>query len=113
FDELRRGRDLEHPDIATPQRLRPLVEGARMAEQRAAIAKHLLAFACQHETAADPVEQLQTELLLERADLPRQCGLRDPQAQRRLGDGAELGNGNEGSRVAQVHTPIYVEPALV
>jgi hypothetical protein len=44
----------------------------------------LLAFAGQQESASDPIEEPQAELLLKSDDLPGQGRLRDTQAQRCL-----------------------------
>jgi hypothetical protein len=50
---------------------------------------------------------LRTEFLLEIADVPGQSGLSNAQAQRRLGDGALLGHGDERPYVPQVHADLY------
>jgi hypothetical protein len=71
FDELRGGGDLQHTDTPAPQLLRPLAKCTGISQQTAAVAEHLLAFAGQHEAAAHTIEKLETEFMLERADLPR------------------------------------------
>jgi hypothetical protein len=43
------------------------------------------------------------DLLLEIANLPRQSGQADAQTQRRSGDRAQLGDGDEGSQPLEVH----------
>jgi tripartite-type tricarboxylate transporter receptor subunit TctC len=111
LDELRRGSDLQHAGASAPQLLRPLAKCAGVIQQTTAVAEQLLAFASQHETASHTIEKLETELLLQGADLPRQSRLGNAQAQRCLGDGAELGHGDEGSRVTQVHDVSYAGSA--
>jgi len=71
--------------------------------------EQLLACAGQKEATPDTIEKLETEFLLEVADLPGQSRLGNAQAQRRLGDGAEFGNCDEGPGVAQVHVIAYAK----
>ena len=75
------------------KRLRPLPDRAGVVQQATTIADQLLAFAGQHQPAANPVEQLQAEFLFEPGDLPRQRWLGDAQPQGGLRDGAEFGHG--------------------
>ena len=100
---MRRGRHLQNAGVGPPQQLRLLGERADGTKDAAAIAKQLLAFAGQHQPAADAIEQSDAELVFEVLDLARQRGLRDAQAEPSLGDGALLGDGDEGSQMAQVH----------
>ena len=97
------GGHLQHAGVPAPEQLRLLADCAGVVQETSAMAEQLLAFAGQEEAAPDTIEKLETELLLEIADLARQGRLGNAQAQRRLGDGAELGHGDEGSRVPQVH----------
>jgi hypothetical protein len=90
-----------------PEKLRPLTDGVGVVQQTAAIAQQLLALPGQQQPAADTIEQLETQLLLQIADLPRQGGLGNAQAQRRLGDGTELRHSDEGPRAPQVHVNPY------
>ena len=90
--------------VAVPKLLRALADRAGAVQQTTAVAKQLLALASQHETASDPIEEFKTELLLKIADLPGQGGLGSVQTRRRLGDGAQFCNGDEGSRVPKIHT---------
>lgn len=68
-------------------------DGAGEIEKNAAAPKQLLAFAGQKKPAPDAIEQSHAEVVLEIDKLPRQSGLGDPQAQGRLGDGAERAAG--------------------
>jgi hypothetical protein len=65
--------------------------------------KQLLAFAGQHQASANAIKQSDTELVFQILDLARERGLRDSEADSRLGDGALLGDSNERSQMAQVH----------
>jgi hypothetical protein len=80
-----------------------LFQGAGGIEKDAAAREQLVAFARQEKPPPDAIEEAQAELVLEIDDLPRQGRLSGPQAQGRLGDGAELGHGHEGPGVSQVH----------
>jgi hypothetical protein len=84
--------------------LRALADRAGAVQQTAAVAKQLLALASQHETASYTIEEFETEFLLKIADLPGQGRLGNVQTCRRLGDGAQFYNGDEGSRVPKIHT---------
>ena len=111
FDELGRGRHLQHACVSPPEQLRPLADRAGVAQQTTAIAEQLLALASQYEAASHTIEEPETELLLEIADLPGEGRLSDAQVHRRPGDSAQLGHGDEGSRVPQVHGSPYATPA--
>jgi hypothetical protein len=107
FDELRGGRYLQYAPVAAPKLLRALADRAGAVQQTTAVAKQLLALASQHETASYTIEEFKTELLLKIADLPGQGRLSNVQTCRCLGDGAQVCNGDEGSRVSKVHTSSY------
>ena len=51
------------------------------------------------------VQKLDAQAVLQLLDLPRQGRLRDAQARRRLGDGAEFGDRAEAEKRAEVHVP--------
>jgi hypothetical protein len=91
--------------------LRPLANLARVGQQTTAVAEQLLACASQRKTTSGTIKKLETELTLESADLSGQSRLGNPQAQRRLGDGAEFDHGDEGSRVPKVHNDDYAGSA--
>ena len=88
-----------------------LGERAGAVHQTAAVAEQLLAFARQHKAASHAIEQLETKLLLEIADLSGQGGLGNVQAQGGLGDRAQLGHRHEGSCMPQIHDSPYAAPA--
>ena len=52
----------------------------------------------QDETTSDTIEQLEPQFLLEMEDLPGKSRLSNVQVCRCLGDSAQLGDGDEGSR---------------
>ena len=85
FDELS-----GPPPSALPCRraelLRTLADCVREVQQGTAITEQLLTFASKYQSAPDPIKQLEAELLLKIADLPRQGRLRNTQAQGRLRD---------------------------
>jgi hypothetical protein len=62
--------------------------------------KQLLAFAGQHQAPANAIKQSDAKLVFQVLDLAGECGLRDSEADRRLGDGALLGDSNERSQTA-------------
>src|SRR5262245_4292964 len=105
FYELRRSGNLQHAGVAGSKLLRPFIEHSGLAQEHAALIEQLLTFAGQDQATPHTIEKLETELLLDRADLTGQSRLGSSQAQCRLGDGAELGHGDEGSRVSQLHNP--------
>ena len=59
---LRRGGDDQRAGVAPAQKLRALADGGGVVQEAATIAEELLPFAGQHETAPDPIEQLEAEL---------------------------------------------------
>jgi hypothetical protein len=103
LDRLRRGRDLQHAAVSAPKQLDPFAERADVTQQATAISKQLRADGGQDQPAAYPIKQPETELLLELANLARKRGLADAQAQRRPGDRAQLGDGDEGAQALEVH----------
>ncbi len=72
--------------------------------------EQLFSFSRQAKSATHTVEQLQAQIVLEFADVSRQCRLRDPQSQGRLGNSAEFGNRDKRSSMAQVHELTYARP---
>ncbi|HEY1361194.1 MAG TPA: hypothetical protein VGF60_03050 [Xanthobacteraceae bacterium] len=74
-----------------------------MSECTATVGEELLAFCRQDETAAEPVEEPEPQLLLKVAELPGKGRLADAQADRGFRDGAQLGDGDEGSQALEVH----------
>ena len=83
LDELRRRRHLQHACVAAPKQPRALADCLGVIQQSAAIDEQLLAFAGQDKPAPHAVEELEPELVLQFADLPRQRGLGNAQVQRR------------------------------
>ena len=75
--------------------------------------EQLLAARRQQQAAAGPLEQLEAELVLEAADLPRQRRLRDVENLGSLRDGAVLGHRHEGPETLQIHACFPVKPAIV
>src|SRR5206468_8755918 len=75
FDGLRRRRDAQDAGVAYPQLARVFAERSYIAQDRAAVGEQLLAFAGQHHTPAQALEELEAELILEGADLSGQRGL--------------------------------------
>jgi hypothetical protein len=88
------------------EQLSLLMDRAGTVEKETAARDQLLAFAGQQKPPANPVEQPQSEFVFELDDLPGQRGLGNPQAQRRLRDGAELGHSQECEGLPQVHFPL-------
>jgi hypothetical protein len=76
-----------------------LAERAGVAQQSAAVAQQLFAFARQHQAPSHTIEELETELLLQVAELPGERGLSRVQARRGGGDSAQLRHDDEGARV--------------
>src|SRR5215510_3010046 len=103
FDRVGWGRHPQCSAVAAPKQPDALAEPADLTEDAAAVAEQLLADGREHKAAPDTVEKVETELLLEIEDLPRQGGLADPKAQRCLGDRAELGDGDESLQAPQIH----------
>jgi hypothetical protein len=69
--------------------------------------EQLFSFSCQTKPAAHTIEQLEAQIVLEVADVSRQCRLRDPYSGGRLGNGAEFGNRDKRSSMTQVHDRSY------
>ena len=113
FNELRGRCYLQQARLAASEQLRPFPNRTGVAQQATAIAKQLLAFPGQNQPAAYPVKEPETKLLLENIDLSGQGRLGDTQAQRRPGDGAQLGHGDECSYVPQVHDTPHAETAWI
>jgi hypothetical protein len=90
-----------------------LAERAGAAQQRAAVAQKLFALARQHQAAPHTIEELETELLLEVAELPGERRLSRVQPRRRPGDRAQLRHGDEGTRMPQIHGCPYAGSALM
>jgi hypothetical protein len=103
FHRLWCGRNLQDSGVGSPQPSSALAERLDCAKDGAAIAEQLLALAGQDQAAANAIEQLKPELVLELLDLAGQCGLGDSEAQRCLRDSPLLGNGDEGSQVPKIH----------
>jgi hypothetical protein len=102
-------RDLQHTHITATEILSTLADTGRVIQQSSAITEQLLAFSSQQKATSDAIEQLETEFLLEIADVPGQSGLSDSQVQRRLGDSAQFSHGDERSYVPQVHKFTYAK----
>src|SRR5262249_48078892 len=98
----------QYPGVPPPKQLDPLAQRVDLAQYGATVAEQVLADGGQDQTAPNTIEQLETELPLEIADLSRQGRLAHAQTQRRLGDRAHLGNGNESSQALEVHIPAYL-----
>ena len=80
-------------------------------QHSAAIAEELLAFAREDEAPAHAVEELESQLGFELADLARERRLRRAQANGGFGDSALLGDGDEGSELPEVHAAVYADRA--
>jgi len=65
----------------------------------------------QEKAATNAIEKGQAEFPLKVADLPRKSRLGNVQVQRRLGDRAQLGHGDECSQTPEIHALVYAEPA--
>src|SRR5262249_19676463 len=102
-DRLRRRGDLQHAPISAPQQFRPLAERVDVAQYGATVPKELLALRGQDEAAPDAVKQAEPQFALKLAELPRERGLSDAQAQRGFGNGAQLRYDGEGAQAPQVH----------
>ena len=83
--------------------MQALFHGVGAIEEEAAASKQLLTCTGQDKSAPDAIKKSQTEIAFEIDNLSRQSGLSDPQSQGRTGDGAEFGDGYEGTGVSQVH----------
>ena len=84
-----------------------LFDRAGAVEKDAAARNQLFALARQEKPSTDSIEELQSQLVLELHDLSGQGGLSNPQAQRRLRHGAELGHRQECKGLPQVHVRLY------
>lgn len=84
FDEVRRRRNPEYPDIASPQHLCAFSQRTGAVEKAVAIAEELLAFAREHDPPSDAVEELDAELVLETGNMARERWLRHVQLLRGL-----------------------------
>src|SRR5262249_19540073 len=102
FDRMRRGGNLQHPPVATAGEFDPFAQRLDMAHYAATIAEELLALCSQHQAASNAVKESQPQLLLEIADLSREGGLPDAQAQRCFRHRAQLGYGDKGAQAPQV-----------
>jgi hypothetical protein len=71
FDHLWRGRDLEHASITSAERLRSFADRGGMAQQTAAVREELIAFAGKEKTAANALEELDSQLVLKVPELSR------------------------------------------
>jgi hypothetical protein len=60
------------------------------------------AFGSEEKPASDAVEELQPELVLEVGDLARQRRLRGVEMLGRLGNSPEIGDGEEGTNLAEI-----------
>lgn len=69
FDMLRRGADFQHALVSASQQFRLLPNSSGVSQQGATFSEQLLSFAGQQKPAADAIEKLEAELVLEIADL--------------------------------------------
>jgi hypothetical protein len=74
-----------------------------MRQQAAAVRQQLFASGGELELSAHAAEQLESELLFQRGDLPRQRRLRDVEDLGRFGDRALLGDRYERSQAFEIH----------
>lgn len=107
LDRVRRRGDLEHSPVSAPQDLRAFADRVEIGQYTAAVGEEFLAFAGQDEAPPHVVEQPQAQLLLKIADLSRQRGLSNAQAQRSFRYAAQLGDCNERSQAPRIH-PLIV-----
>jgi hypothetical protein len=83
--------------------VRLFAQRASVIEEAAAVHQELLALAREQKPTTDPIKELEAELVLQMRDLSRQCRLGDMKLLRGGGNGADLGHGDEGAHVTQVH----------
>src|SRR5262249_7187714 len=102
-DEVRRGCHPHEAAVLAAELLDLFGERSSIAQKVTAVPEQLLAFATEYEATADAIEQLETQLPFEVADLPRQCRLCDAQTQRRLGNSPLFGDRDERPQVPEVH----------
>src|SRR5262249_37012252 len=85
------------------ERVRPLAEGADVAQEAAARAKKLLALWSQHEPPADAIEEAHAELSLQITQLARERRLADVQLARRPSDAARVDDAYQVTEVPEFH----------
>jgi hypothetical protein len=75
------------------------------------VSEQLLADGSHAQAASNTVKKIEAQLLLEIADLPREGRLANAQAQRRLGNRAQFGYGDERSQALEIHILPYPQIA--
>jgi hypothetical protein len=99
--------DLEHSSVAAPKDLGALSDNLAIGQYPAAIRQQLLALCGQDEASPDPVKQLESQLLLEIADLSRERGLSNAQTYRGFRHSAQFRDRNKSSQAPQIHIYYY------
>src|SRR6266566_3943258 len=77
LDRLRGCGHLEHAGVFTFEEFYALAKRCQLAQHSSAVSEQLLTSGCQEKTATNAVEKLESALVFEIADLPRQSGLTD------------------------------------
>src|SRR6185437_7244295 len=108
---VRRGGHPQHAGIGPAQQPCVLAQLARVVEQPTRFREEALARAREMQAPRQPVEQRDTELVLERADLARQRRLRGVQRLGCMGDGPQLRHRYESPQLPKVHRASYAETA--
>jgi hypothetical protein len=95
--------DREPPDFAASRALRHALRTLRLRQDLAGVSEERTARGRQLDAALRPVEEHDSELLLELADLLAQRRLRDPHPRGRAAEVQLLRDGDEVAEVAELH----------
>jgi hypothetical protein len=74
-----------------------------VSEHIPALFEKVFAFSSELDSAADAIEETHTEFRLEVADLPRECGLADMDAERGLRNACGLGDADKVAEMPEFH----------
>ena len=100
---MRGGADPEHPGLSALEGPGPLGERVGVRQQSASSPQEVFALRGELDATPDPVEELDVQLGLERADLTRQRRLTQIQSGARPAESAGVDDAHEGAEVSQVH----------
>lgn len=103
LDHLGRAGDAQAPDVAASHGVGVVDEPVDIGEQGTAAEEQTLTRAGHPSPAAHTLHEGHAQLLLEVANLAPQRRLRDPHLRGGSGEGAGVGDGNEGAEVTELH----------
>jgi hypothetical protein len=99
--------------LTGPERPGALSERLRAGEKVAALSEQIFSLAGDSDSATDAIEEPNTEVLLELADLSPEGGLTHPKPCGRLGEAPRLRHGNEVTQVPEIHNNAFQALMLV